>query len=373
MRPVPGLEVLSREGIVREIGVAVAGTGFGARTIVPAIQSLEGARVLALSGGDDLGKTREIAQAHAVPIYDADFESLCANDAVDLVVVASPHEHHSRMVSTALSHHRHILCEKPLALTTSEMVRLVSKSREDDRLHLMDHQLRFHPPIRQLRELVRSGALGVLHHIDIRYEADRYTNPRGSRRAWWFDRSAGGGMITAMGPHLVDLIQQCFGNAVRTVFADARPVLSSILTVDAGEKRVEVESSWTAQLGLENGVLATVSCTAASFRTSLLEIGVVGSEGQLRFTSPNGLEWYRLRAGVIERDRLSSNDENAGAMPGQMFHEACRAYLEAIVRAIQTGDRSALAQATDFEDYLYKDRILNAIRMSADERTVVEI
>ena len=141
--PVPvrlrrGARRVTRRGVV---GVAVIGTGFGARVVAPAFAATEGVEVVAV-----------------VSARDEDAVAAAAADArVDLVSVHSPPFLHERHVGMALDSGRSVLCDKPFTASAESSRRLVDAARDAPGVHLLNFEFRFDPLRRRTRELVRRG------------------------------------------------------------------------------------------------------------------------------------------------------------------------------------------------------------------------
>lgn len=358
------------------LGVAVVGTGFGCRTIVPVLRQIPGVTVRVLCGGADRAKTRRLAEEHSIEIYDRPFEEAIAVPGLDLVFIASPHAQHRAMVERALDRDLHVVCEKPLALTGRDVASLVDRSRRTAKLCLVNHQLRFLPAFRAIGDLVREGALGRPYHARVEFFTPRLAQP-GVTWRWWFDPEQGGGMLTAMGSHFVDLLQSWFGDGVADVVAQLDPVLESVPTDAGGARRLEAESLVHARLRFAGGVACDLLCTGVSHRETALRVAVLGTDGEIEFASPGGLTVHRRRGGDGLRDRLRAvlapDDARPPAAGGSAFERAFRCFAECLVAAIQDGSASAFAgEATSFADYQYQFRVLEAMRESHRRGAVVE-
>ena len=150
------------------MNVAVIGTGFGANTIVPAFSGLPGVKVVAICGGRDTEKTRAIAEAHRIPVC-------CASAGGDLRDARGGPG--GRGISARLplrggesctgAREAHRVREAGLALTSAEIEQLVASSRSQDRLHLVNHQLRFLAPIADVRRRVSNGEVGRVYQASL--------------------------------------------------------------------------------------------------------------------------------------------------------------------------------------------------------------
>ena len=354
------------------LGVAVVGTGFGCRTIVPVLRRIPGVTVRVLCGGADRAKTRRLAEQHSIEVWDRSFEEAIALPGLDLVFIASPHAEHRAMVERALDRDLHVVCEKPLALTGRDVGSLVDRSRRTSKLCLVNHQLRFLPAFRAIGDLVRQGELGRPYHARVEFFTPRLAQP-GVTWRWWFEPEQGGGMLTAMASHFVDLLQSWFGSDVADVVAHLDPVLESVPTDAGGARRLEAESLVHARLRFAGGVACDLLCTGVSHRETALRVAVLGTDGEIELASPGGVTVHRRRGGDRLRALLAPDDAPPSAAGGSVFERAFGCFAERLVAAIQDGSASAFAgEATSFGDYQYQYRVLEAMRESHRRGVVVE-
>ena len=155
-------------------------------------------------------------RAHAHP------SALFADADVDLVVIATPSHVHATQVLEALRQGKHVVCEKPLALSVSDADRMIDVAREAGRVLTVFHNMRYWPDFAQVRDVTESGTLGRI--VQIRLTMHRFAR----RWDWQTLREFGGGALFNAGAHLVDLALQLFGPNEPEVIADVqRTALSS--------------------------------------------------------------------------------------------------------------------------------------------------
>ena len=175
----------------RTIGVGIIGTGFARTTQLPAWVSVPGARVVAVASGRRENAER-VARDFDIPFVASDWREVVAHDEVNLVSIVTPPVTHAEMAVAALEAGKAVLCEKPMAMNAEETGRMCEAARAAGKLALIDHELRFLPVRRRMRELVQGGELGRVRHAKFLF--------RGGSRAladtpwsWWSDERAGGG------------------------------------------------------------------------------------------------------------------------------------------------------------------------------------
>src|SRR5262249_37906046 len=94
-------------------------------------------------------------------------EALCASPTVDAIYIATPTQYHTEHVLLALGHGKHVVVEKPMALSLDDADRMIRAAESHDRQLVVGHSHSFEPPIRKIREIAQSGALGrvrMLHN-----------------------------------------------------------------------------------------------------------------------------------------------------------------------------------------------------------------
>ena len=187
--------------MTRTVRTVVIGTGFGRRAVLPALRYAGGVEVVGLAG-HDADKARRVASEAGVPLGTGDWRELCELEP-DLAIVTSPVDLHHPMVCELLERTKAaILCEKPFALDVSQAQDLVQ--RAEGRAAWIDHELRWSPHLRELRRRCFEGLIGEPLHL----RAHMHLPTAGFRDkpfGWWFQAERGGGVLGALGSHLVDL------------------------------------------------------------------------------------------------------------------------------------------------------------------------
>jgi len=207
-----------------------------------------------------------------IPAYTDDYHEVCYADNVDLVCIATPPYLHYEMAIAAIRGRKHVLCEKPLAMDVASAQEIVeTAARIRGRRQLVDHQLRFHRELSEVRNLVQSGKVGRPYLVRINQESSDFFR-REPDWKWWFQEDLGGGLLFAMGPHLVDLALHYFGCCAR-VHA-CTELLPDVRLQNGKEREIEVEAAFCVTLMMESGVTVLVSATAAGCSPTK---GTVGS------------------------------------------------------------------------------------------------
>ena len=225
-------------GATGEIGVGLVGYGAAGRVFhAPVIGAVEGLRLRKVV-------ERRAAESRArYPWVEVvrEPEALFEDEAVELVVVATPNETHAGLARRALAAGKHVVVEKPFAVTSREADELVALAREAGRVLTAFHNRRWDGDFLTVRKLLDEGRLGRLREYESRYDRLR-EEPRPG--AWRERPGPGSGLLYDLGPHLIDQALVLFGRpraveaAVRRQreFAQTDDFFDIALHYDAGPR-----------------------------------------------------------------------------------------------------------------------------------------
>src|SRR6202521_3461919 len=155
---------------ITEIGAAVVGTGFIGAVHVEALRRL-GVQVHGVVGSSHARAADRAAALNLPPAY-ASFEAMLADPRVEVVHITSPNHLHHPQAAAALATGKHVVCEKPLAMTSVETGELVRLARASGLVHAVNFNIRFYPINRHLQQLVREGGLGDVRLVSGHYLQD---------------------------------------------------------------------------------------------------------------------------------------------------------------------------------------------------------
>ena len=155
---------------IGEIGAAVVGTGFIGAVHVEALRRL-GVQVLGVVGSSH-ARAAERASALGLPPAYESFEAMLADPRVEVVHITSPNNLHYPQAAAALGAGKHVVCEKPLAMTSAETGELLRLAQTTRLVHAVNFNIRFYPVCRHLHQLVRDGGLGDVRLVSGHYLQD---------------------------------------------------------------------------------------------------------------------------------------------------------------------------------------------------------
>lgn len=204
------------------IGVALIGTGFIGPIHLEAIRRA-GHQVVGILGSSP-ARSQAAAAKYGVPRGYHTLEELLADPAVQAVNVTSPNRYHAEQTTAALRAGKHVLCEKPLAMTSQESAALVALARESGLHAGVCYNVRFYPLCHEARARVIAGEVGPLLHVTGSYVQDWLLLETDFN---WRVLSSEGGELRAIadiGTHWLDLIQFIAADEITAVCADLQTV-----------------------------------------------------------------------------------------------------------------------------------------------------
>ncbi|MBI2775709.1 MAG: Gfo/Idh/MocA family oxidoreductase [Chloroflexi bacterium] len=197
--------------------------------VIPGIQGADRCRVLAIASRDPARAT-EVAREAGIPTAHGSYEALLADPNVDAVYIPLPNHLHADWTIAAARAGKHILCEKPMAMTPADAERMIEVA-EAEGVRLMEaFMYRLHPSWVAVRELVASGRIGRLMAVQswFSYFNDDPANIRNIR-------AAGGGALYDIGCYSVNLSRMLFGGEPTRVEASIqRDPVSGVDVVTSG-------------------------------------------------------------------------------------------------------------------------------------------
>ena len=197
----------------KTLRMAMVGIGVGGAEILPAMDSTPGIELYA--GADINPTTRQRFQERypEAKVYDS-IETLCADPDVDAVWVSTPNRFHAPHTIYALEHGKHVVVEKPMALSLEQTDAMNEAAAKSGRLLMAGHTQSYSLPIRAMRKIVHSGKIGKLYNQQAMAYTDWMLRPRSDEE---LDPNQGGGIPWRQTPHQVDSVRLIGGGLVKSV------------------------------------------------------------------------------------------------------------------------------------------------------------
>ena len=244
------------------ISTAIVGLGRWGRNLVEA--SLGDERIAIVRAVEpDIGNARNFCAKHHLELGD-DLDAVLADRGIDAVLLATPHSLHPAQVTACAAARKQVFCEKPLALHRADAARMFAACRDAGVILAVGHNRRFWPSMRALRDIVASGELGTILHIEGHNSNENSQNILAGWRL--SDEESPGGGLTGAGLHVLDAFVSMLG-PVRRVYAQLHSRERGPPPLDTATVLLEFASGIT-------GTLATVRATPLYWR-----VHVFGTQG----------------------------------------------------------------------------------------------
>lgn len=369
------------------IRAAVIGTGFIGTVHVQALRRL-GVDVRGV-----LGSSAERGAARAaeigVPQAYATLDDLLADAAVDVVHVTSPNHAHYPQVKAILAAGKHVICEKPLAMTSDQSAEMVELARASGKVCAVCYNIRFYPLNQQAHGMVRAGDLGDIRFVTGHYHQDWLAKPGDWN--WRLQADQGGALrsVGDIGTHWVDLTSFISGLKAEAVMAELTTFLPErqrptgpVETFSSGSgatETVAIDTDDAAMIMIRypdgaRGVMSTSQVNMG--RKNSLQWDLAGSIASAAWDSetPDHLfVGHRDRANeVLMRDFTLMNATGTAAAtlpPGHVegFADSFFNFFRAVYADVEAGARQADSTWATFEDGHYEMRFCDAVLRSARE------
>jgi predicted dehydrogenase len=204
---------------MEKIQTAVIGTGFMGKVHTEAIRRLGNVEVTTVVASNQ-SAADHFAAAHHIPQARADWHAVMTDPDVDAVHICTPNVLHYPMAKAALEGGKHVVCEKPLTMTSAEARELEALAERSGLAHCVNHNLRFYPVVQQIRGMIAAGELGEILIVNGTYFQDWLLFDTD----WnWRANPESGGELRAMGDigsHWMDMIQHLTGLRISALCAD---------------------------------------------------------------------------------------------------------------------------------------------------------
>jgi phthalate 4,5-cis-dihydrodiol dehydrogenase len=196
----------------RKLRLGIVGIGVGASEILPQMEAMPEIELVAAA---DINPRvlQTFQQRYGARTYNS-IEKLCADPEVEAVWISTPNKFHAPHTIIAADHGKHVVVEKPMAISLTEAEKMIEASIKNNIKLLCGHTQSYGPHIRTMRRIIVSGELGKLCALHVWAYTDWMLRPRTAEE---LDINQGGGIPYRQGPHQVDTLRLLGGGLVRSV------------------------------------------------------------------------------------------------------------------------------------------------------------
>ncbi|SFE04026.1 Predicted dehydrogenase [Bacillus sp. OV194] len=313
---------------------------------IPAIQNL--AEKAVITGVSDLNvhRAEQIAEKHDIPSVYENYHEMLPH--IDAVIISTPNKFHAEIAVAALQAGVHVLCEKPMALSTEECDRMIQASKESGKILSIAYHYRFMKNAQAAKKVMLEGEIG--EPLVIRTQGLRRRKVPG----WGVFTNKelqGGGSLIDYGCHLLDLSLWLMGNPVPVeVMGSQYNLLSRTpdqvnLWGEFDHKTFEVDDHVTGYIRFENGAsLLLETSWSANIKDDVENVSISGEKGGLD-VFPFHLN--QAKHGMLLNSEASfiPGDENPGNPQAENFVDCCLGLAEQVVKPEEARMVSMLIEA----------------------------
>ena len=208
------------------IGMGLVGPGFVGAHHIDAVRRLGFVDVVAVAASTE-ASARKKADALGVPKAYGSFEALIADPDIQVVHNTTPNHLHGPVIMAALTRRKHVISDKPLAMTAEEALRLWRAASDAGVVHAVTFNYRGNPLVQQAREMIARDEIGRVHFVHGQYLQDWLLQE--TDFSWRLEPEKGGASsaIGDIGSHWCDLVQHVIGQRIVEVFADLTTVIET--------------------------------------------------------------------------------------------------------------------------------------------------
>jgi predicted dehydrogenase len=204
---------------MRHFRSAIIGAGFMGRTHLDALRRLGQVDVVAVAASS-AGEAKGMASQWGIERAESDYRRILDDPGIDAIHICTPNALHYEVAEASLLAGKHVLCEKPLAISSAEATELVSLARKQELRHATNYNLRYYPMVQQMRAMCEAGDFGEILIVQGTYSQDWLLFDTD----WnWRVTAREGGPSRAMadiGSHWCDMAEHVTGLRISSLCAD---------------------------------------------------------------------------------------------------------------------------------------------------------
>lgn len=252
----------------KKLGVALVGLGYYSTDVLaPALQETRNCFLAGIVTGTP-AKEKSWMEKYKIPkqnVYNyTTFDQIIDNKAIDIVYIVLPNSMHAEYTIRAAKAGKHVICEKPMALSAAECQSMIDACRQNNRQLSIGYRMQFEPHTQEVIRYGREQVFGPVKYVN----ASAGFNNRSPKTHWKLQKALGGGVVMDMGVYSIQAARYCIGEEPISVTAQSYN--------DDPARFDEVEQEVTMQLEFPGGAMANLM---TSFRVSTNMLYVAAEKG----------------------------------------------------------------------------------------------
>jgi len=272
---------------MKSVRYGIVGLGYWAQNVhIPNLLMIRDAEIVALCSRSTEKIERAAALCLGTPRHYQEFDALLGDADVDAVVISTPNGLHERMTIAALQAGKHVLCEKPMAMTVEGCDRVAEVAAKSGKVYQVGQELRYAPAVQREKQLIREGAIGEPRLA----WSSCFRGPFGYRG--WRGTDLCGGALMDVGIHYLDLANYMAGSKAERVFTSGG-MNSADEDFDHGWITIEYE----------NGTRGSVCLCFFASRVNGIGLGAAGDRGRMdvKIDTNEIVVWPREGGCIVHR------------------------------------------------------------------------
>lgn len=348
----------------KKVRLAILGTGGMANVHAERFAAIPGCSVVA-AADVDLQRAEDFAAKHAIPAAYAGVKELLKKAEIDAVTIVTPDAFHAPLSIACLKAGKHVLCEKPLAVTYPDARKMVAAAKKAGVINMVNLSYRDWPAIQAVEKVVRSGEIGEVRHVEASYLqawlASKVWGDWRSSPAWlWRLSSKHGskGVLGDVGVHIVDFATFPVG-PIQSVYCRLK-TFAKARGNRIGEYVLDANDSAVLNVEFANGAIGTIHTTRwCGGHANRLFLKIAGTRGTVEIDSEKTTTGYRICSGA-DLDKALWREVEAPAVLNN---------YQRFIKSIQTGKNDQ----PDFARGAEMQKVLDACYVSDEKQTPLSV
>jgi len=261
---------------------AIVGCGFIAKKHAEAIANIDNANLIAVCDKYEEAMIPYIENYGAIGYTElGEMLNICS---IDIVCICTPSGLHARIAEEVAKSKKHIVLEKPIAMTREETARIIEVTEKNNVRLAIVHPNRFRPVVQELRKIIDSGSLGKISHANCIVNWNR-NQEYYDQASWRGTKEHDGGVLMNQAIHNLDLLLWFMGNPIEVFSMEATRL-----------RKIEAEDVSIGVVRFESGALATVQASTTVYPTNFEEsITIFGEKGTVKIGGANALYFDHIQ------------------------------------------------------------------------------
>lgn len=258
----------------------------------------------------NIGRAKELAEKYSAVNYNS-YEELLANPAIDVVSICTANHSHAEIAIAALRAGKHVLCEKPMAVTLEECERMTEEAEKNGKYLMVGHNQRLLRTHQEAKKLLEAGEIGKLisFHTSFTHGGPETWSIDAGKNVWFFDKSkAAFGAMADLGIHKTDLIRYLTGEEI----VSAQAFLSTLDKKDEKGNRIPVDDYASCMYLLERGAVGSMTVGWINYGQEDNSTVLYGEKGVMKLYCDRQYSLLIERKGGscvrYEIDKIQTND-----------------------------------------------------------------